>query len=204
MPDDIHFCPVSVFCAFCCRLITLWLWKWESGNLKSWRMLLLWNKINYKPDKLHYRKADICRTHALCEKWICMLNRRADVSAVDGGAFLTHLSFSLPSIKHPWGLFVYMLMCVIAFSACRCVCVRAIHSCLLTFWRSTVRLSHGIVFRLRHSSETFLAFYSLIKTAGLPWVLCVSGTLLPLPAPRWTTRTCMCVCMSLMNPSQQS
>lgn len=86
------------------------------------------------------------------------------------------------------------------FPACQCVC--AIHSWLLMFWRSTVRLSRGIAFRLRHSSETFLAFYSLIKTAGLPWVLCVSGTLLPLPVPRWTKRTC--VCMSLLNPGQQS
>lgn len=113
------------------------------------------------------------------------------MSAVDGGAFLTHLSFSLPSIKHPWGL-LFTCSCVwLLFSLP--VCVRAIHSCLLMFWRSTVRLSRGIAFRLRHSSETFLAFYSLIKTAGLPWVLCVSGTLLPLPVPRWTTRTCVCV-----------
>ncbi len=64
------------------------------------------NKINYIREKQTYVEWQR-------EKRICMLNSRADASVVDSWAFLTHLSFSLLSIKHP-GPFVWMPMCVIA------------------------------------------------------------------------------------------
>lgn len=125
-----------------------------------------------------------------CEKQIYVFNSWSEASAVGSGVFSdTFRCFSLLSMKHPGAFCLRVCMWLVY---CRPVCV--ICSCPLMRWRSAVPKGLFPVF----SSEIFVAFYSLIKPAGLPWAGCVWGAL-----SRWG-RGRVCVCVSLLNSCQHS
>lgn len=104
-----------------------------------------------------------------CEKRIYVFNSWSEASAVGSGVFSdTFRCFSLLSMKHPGAFCLRVCMRLVY---CLPVCV--ICSCPLMRWRSAVPKGLFPVF----SSEIFVAFYSLIKPAGLPWAGCVWGAL---------------------------